>query len=60
MRLEFPSAGALPNPGTYTVTVRARVNVAVGTRKVCPELTSDGSSSFPDLEVYAIAARGSE
>ena len=31
------------DPGTYNLTVQACINVAIGTRQACHELTSDGS-----------------
>ena len=57
VRLTFPSAEALPNPGAYTVTVRACVNLAIGTLRACHELASNGSNTYPDLIVYALSPR---
>ena len=53
VRPTFPSAEGLPNPGAYTVTVRACVNLAIGTH----ELASNGSNTYPDLIVYALSPR---
>ena len=37
------------DPGTYDIIVRACLDVDIGTREACHELTSDGSSAYPDL-----------
>ena len=45
------------DPGVYTLTVCACVNVAIGRRRACHELTRDGTGIHPDLIVYALSSR---
>ena len=53
VRLTFPSAEGLPNPGAYTVTMRACTDALIGTQFACHE-TDDG----PAIIMYAMTTRG--
>ena len=54
-RIRFPSAAALPNLGSCTVTIRACTDVVIDGRRTCHE-TDDG----PLVEMLAIVARSAE
>ena len=55
VRITFPSAQTLPNPDTYTVTIRTCTDAVIDDQFACHE-TDDG----PVIQMHALAAAGAE